>query len=333
MQITTTVAASTADFYRAFVTVGRLTFQAFGMTREAALKTLQEGLARHGMQYSLSPDWLATADVACEPLSFGVAYRAGTVIPQQVVPIAEVPRYLREFPDFGELDVTLPAGFTDESWHNDAMPSFAKELPNGYFLKLWVDYADQSKSEVPMTSRFSLGLYNQDMEHITDLKYVDDIAEINAFLATYVPKPTPAQFIRDCSRMDEEELLECYATTVGVSCYDRIPDETDDLRIWLAKLLFLHAGGTEIEWDHIDERHLLHWARRNDEEQKLAERRYRCEWPKGYGDAKPEEVDASFFTGSHGYSSEHKYRITQLAVGESANLSDMVSVHIVTRIQ
>jgi len=333
MQTNTTTTASATEFFRASVTVGRLAFQAFGMTEDAAMKTLHEGLARHGVQYSLSPDWLSQADVVCEPLSFGIAYRAGSVIPQEVVPVAELPKYQREFPDFGELDVALPPGFTDESWHNDAMPSFAKELPNGYFLKLWIDYADQSKSEVPMISRFSLGLYNQDMEHITDLKYVDDIADINDFVAAYEPKPTPAQFIRDCSRMCEEELLECYMTNIGVSCYDRIPDETDNLMVWLAKLMFLHAGGTEIEWDHIDERYLLQWARRDDEHKKLAERRYRCEWPNGYGGAKPEEVEISFFTGNHGYSSDDKFRITQLAVGEKVNVSDIVSVHIVTRIR
>jgi len=331
MQTNTTNAASTADFFRASVTVGRLAFQAFGMTEEAALKTLHEGLARHGMQYSLPADWLAQAEVVCEPLSFGIVYRAGSAIPQEVVPIAEIPRYQREFPDYGELDIALPPGFTDESWHNDAMPSFAKELPNGYFLKLWIDYADQSKSEVPMTSRFSLGLYNQDMEHITDLKYVDDIADITNFVASYQPKPTPAQFIRDCSRMSRQELNDWYLQNVGYRPDDEASDSDDDLCVGVAQMMFLHAGGTEVEWQHIDEHHLLNWARREDEHKKLAERRYRCEWPEGYGGAKPEEVDLSFFTGSLGYSSEDKYRITQLAVCESASFSDIVSVHIVTR--
>lgn len=332
MQTITTDAAS-ADFFRASVTVGRLTFQAFGMSKEAALKTLQEGLARHGVQYSLSADWLATAEYVYEPLSFGIAYRAGVVIPQEMAPIMEVPKYLREFPDFGVLDVRLPPGFADESWHNDAMPSFAKELPNGYFLKLWVDYADQSMSEVPMTSRFSLGLYNQDMEHISDLKYVDDIADIDDFVAAYQPKPTPAQFVRDCSRMSRKALNDWYLENVGYRPDDEASDSDDDLCVAVAEMMFYHAGGTEVEWEHIDATHLLNWARREDEHKKVAERRYRCEWPEGYDGAKPEEVDLSFFTNTHSYSSADKSRITQLAVGESADLSDMLSVHVVRRIQ
>lgn len=330
---TITTDAATADFFRASVTVGRLTFQAFGLSKEAALKTLQEGLARHGVQYSLSTDWLATAEYVFEPLSFGIAYRAGAVIPQDMAPVMEVPKYLREFPDYGVLDVTLPLGFTDESWHNDAMPSFAKELPNGYFLKLWIDYADQSKSEVPMTSRFSLGLYNQDMEHITDLKYVDDIADINEFLAAYVPKPTPAQSVRDCSRMSRKALNDWYLENVGYRPDDEASDSDDDLCVAVAEMMFYHAGGTEVEWEHIDAKHLLNWARRDDEQKKVTERRYRCEWSEGYGGAKPEVVGLSFFTGTHSYGSEDKNRITQLAVGEAADLSDTVSVHIVTRIQ
>lgn len=53
--------------------------------------------------------------------------------------------YRKEFPDFGELDIELPEGFVDRSWHNDAMPCFLnKELG----LELWVDYADPELSEL-----------------------------------------------------------------------------------------------------------------------------------------------------------------------------------------
>lgn len=55
-------------------------------------------------------------------------------------------QYKREFPDFF-LDVAIPDGFVDESWHNDAMPSFGKALPNGKILRLFIDYADRSLSD------------------------------------------------------------------------------------------------------------------------------------------------------------------------------------------
>lgn len=47
------------------------------------------------------------------------------------------PLYLREFPDFGPLDIAIPPGFVDTSWHNDACPSWTHE---GLGLKLWINF-------------------------------------------------------------------------------------------------------------------------------------------------------------------------------------------------
>lgn len=54
--------------------------------------------------------------------------------------------YQTAFPDF-ELDVTIPDGFVDASWHNDAMPSWVKTFDDGRTLTLFVDYADSNLSE------------------------------------------------------------------------------------------------------------------------------------------------------------------------------------------
>lgn len=54
--------------------------------------------------------------------------------------------YREEFPEFGELDVQIPLGFNDVSWHNDAMPSFQMKLPCGNSVRLWIDYLDRSLS-------------------------------------------------------------------------------------------------------------------------------------------------------------------------------------------
>lgn len=61
--------------------------------------------------------------------------------------------YREEFPDFGEIDVQIPAGFEDISWRNDPCPSFGdKELG----LVLFVDYKDAGLREFPETPRFTL---------------------------------------------------------------------------------------------------------------------------------------------------------------------------------
>lgn len=67
--------------------------------------------------------------------------------------------YKVEFPDFGELDVVVPTGFVDTSEWNDACPSFAlyHEGTSDVRLKLSIDYADKSLSDLPDTwKRFYL---------------------------------------------------------------------------------------------------------------------------------------------------------------------------------
>ena len=56
--------------------------------------------------------------------------------------------YRTEFPDFGELDVTLPAGMIDLSLNTDVMPLFCfPERPDGIVVMVWIDYADPAKSK------------------------------------------------------------------------------------------------------------------------------------------------------------------------------------------
>jgi hypothetical protein len=62
-----------------------------------------------------------------------------------------IPQYKHEFPDFdydvAALIAELPAGWSDRSWHNDAMPKASAD-PGGY-VELWFDYADAALSEFP----------------------------------------------------------------------------------------------------------------------------------------------------------------------------------------
>lgn len=91
--------------------------------------------------------------------------------------------YISEFPDFGCLDVELPFSFKDTSWHNDAMPSFTKQLENGQTLVLWIDYADKEKREYDFYDRFSLFWKDADEEvleswHSDEMQYMALVIKI-----------------------------------------------------------------------------------------------------------------------------------------------------------
>jgi len=58
--------------------------------------------------------------------------------------------YQKEFPDF-VLDVQLPEGFEDTSWHNNICPSFKRGD-----VEIFVDYADTALRELPDSPRFSV---------------------------------------------------------------------------------------------------------------------------------------------------------------------------------
>jgi hypothetical protein len=72
----------------------------------------------------------------------------------------DAPQYLYEFPMFGRLDVQLPEGFIDVSWHKNTCPSF--ELPSADktaewpLLTLFIDYKDQDQRECDDAPRFFL---------------------------------------------------------------------------------------------------------------------------------------------------------------------------------
>jgi len=101
--------------------------------------------------------------------------------------VADTPLYAREFPDF-ELDFKLPEGFEDSSWHNNVTPSFDKVQPDGTILKLWVDYADRSKSTLPEGEpyfRFSLVRYTADQDWLGQLAFASTPQEALEMVAMY----------------------------------------------------------------------------------------------------------------------------------------------------
>ncbi len=66
------------------------------------------------------------------------------------------PKYLQEFPDYGEY-IELPKGWVDQSWHNDACPSFFHPAKRAV---LFLDYADPKKRELTGNCRY--GAYAAD---------------------------------------------------------------------------------------------------------------------------------------------------------------------------
>lgn len=65
---------------------------------------------------------------------------------------APFPLLAKEFPDFDQATLpTIPAGFEDISWHNDACPSFEHK---GLGLHLFVDYEDPEEREMASPVRF-----------------------------------------------------------------------------------------------------------------------------------------------------------------------------------
>jgi hypothetical protein len=90
--------------------------------------------------------------------------------------------YQTEFPDF-VLDVTIPDGFEDNSWHNDACPRFQKQLPDGNYLVIWVNYANPQDRDYPNLHRFSIDLHEVDFTYLETLRSSDNWQDILDFIA------------------------------------------------------------------------------------------------------------------------------------------------------
>jgi hypothetical protein len=81
-----------------------------------------------------------------------------------------------EFPDYDVSTLpVIPAGFVDESWHNEACPRFDHPALR---LSLWIDYADPAQRELPEARRFYLQRCDEDWCGLEDLADTDDWAVV-----------------------------------------------------------------------------------------------------------------------------------------------------------
>lgn len=92
--------------------------------------------------------------------------------------------YQTAFPDF-TLDVAIPEGFEDQSWHNDAMPRFVKTLSDGRTLNIWIDYADRSLSDYPELPRFLAEILTAEGEYTDENLATNDWQELLATVSEY----------------------------------------------------------------------------------------------------------------------------------------------------
>jgi hypothetical protein len=160
---------------------------------------------------------------------------------------SELPKYLREFPAFGVLDVAIPEGFEDTSWHNNACPTWAIQKGNGNYLVLAIDYADPEHRDTPSLKRFRLHLYDTDMNFQGDVLQTDDYAEVQNLLAIY-GKAMPKFFIDRVAGMTRDAMNTWYFDVIGYK-----PDEDavltlDEIALQTAEMMYYHAGGEETLW-------------------------------------------------------------------------------------
>lgn len=94
--------------------------------------------------------------------------------------------YKTEFPDF-KLDVPIPAGFIDNSWHNNVMPCWYRKLSDGRMVVLWIDYADPALRDHPLNARFVVNLMDNTMTDIHESYVSDDYKEMLIRLTDYFP--------------------------------------------------------------------------------------------------------------------------------------------------
>lgn len=94
--------------------------------------------------------------------------------------------YKTEFPDF-KLDVPIPAGFIDNSWHNNAMPCWVRELPDDQMMVLWIDYADPALRDHPNNARFVLHVTDSSLTDIYENFASDNYEDVLNCLSDYFP--------------------------------------------------------------------------------------------------------------------------------------------------
>ena len=81
--------------------------------------------------------------------------------------------YKDEFPDYDDT-LSLPEGWTDISWHNDACPSFVRKFGDVEY-RIFCDYVDPERREMHGAMRFVI--YIEDEVNYVCIGQTDTIKE------------------------------------------------------------------------------------------------------------------------------------------------------------
>lgn len=127
--------------------------------------------------------------------------------------------YREAFPDFDPTTMPqIPAGFVDQSWRNDTMPSFRCAAA---LLTMWIDYADPELREIREGGRFSLMRDKEDETHPEFLMESDSLDEIvagalgEAFVGVLREWLTPDEM----ARVREQNAADAEAGVGGLTCH------------------------------------------------------------------------------------------------------------------
>jgi hypothetical protein len=86
--------------------------------------------------------------------------------------------YMDEFPDYDDT-LTLPEGWQDMSWHNDACPSFDRKVGDINF-RIYCDYSDPDRREMQGEPRFVV--YIEDEVNFNCIGQCETLAEALALV-------------------------------------------------------------------------------------------------------------------------------------------------------
>jgi hypothetical protein len=93
------------------------------------------------------------------------------------------PLWAQEFPEFPPADIPpMPAGFIDDSWGDDACPSFRRDERESC-VRIWIAEADEYARDAESQTRFSIAREWDDGRIPDALLDTDDWSEVLAYIA------------------------------------------------------------------------------------------------------------------------------------------------------
>lgn len=100
--------------------------------------------------------------------------------------------YQTEFPTF-DLDVEIPKAWTDESWHNDACPSWDAGKTGGRSIRVYIDHAIKEQRDRENSPRFAAIILGWNRDVLGELVSTDNYLILLAEIAKALPFGSESQ--------------------------------------------------------------------------------------------------------------------------------------------